>query len=384
MKVLDDYSFVRGFCYSGSIFVPEDKLRREFGYAQKLALNSTRIWLSYRAYEKDPKGFIEKLVRFVRVAYEMGITTMPILFNGNGLDPNDLEESFRPRGDKYVRDVVAAIQNEPGLIMWDIMNEPSCNDFILKSPAEERDGRWEKVCNFIRYYCRFVKSLDPVNAVTVGHTVMPDVAPTVDDVDVFCFHDYSPTIRKMEEAYEVAVQLSKETGKPFLNSELCCLCRANPYDLSLDVCRSYNTGWYLFELMITGYWNDVHGIFYEDGTVRDPSIPAAVMGFTRNRSAEGFVLPNPNKEGHAQRAIQMVKEALQDNTEGFKGATKPLDQILEAAEFCANLLEACELVPMYDPPTRQIAVLRKNGDVLGAKRLAYKLARILEDSCLLM
>ena len=136
MKVLDDYSFVRGFCYSGSIFVPEDKLRREFGYAQKLALNSTRIWLSCRAYEKDPKGFIEKLVRFVRVANEMGITTMPILFNGNGLDPNDLEESFRPRGDKYVRDVVAAIQNEPGLIMWDIMNEPSCNDFILKSPAE--------------------------------------------------------------------------------------------------------------------------------------------------------------------------------------------------------------------------------------------------------
>ena len=47
------------FCYSGSIFVPEDKLRREFGYARKLALNSTRIWLSCRAYEKDPKGLLK-------------------------------------------------------------------------------------------------------------------------------------------------------------------------------------------------------------------------------------------------------------------------------------------------------------------------------------
>lgn len=384
MKALQDYSFVRGFCYPGGVFIPEEQMVKEFGYAQKLSLNSTRIWLSVRRYEENPQKFLTDLVRFVRKANEMGVTTMPVLFNGNGLDPDDLGEAFRSRGDKYVADVVKAIQDEPGLIMWDIMNEPSCNDYILKSPEGERAERWERINQFVRHYCRFVKKLDPVNAVTVGHTYMDDVAATADEVDVFSFHDYLSTRSKIEKSYEDAVKLSKETGKPFLNSELCCLCRANPYDLSLDICRSYNTGWYLFELMISGYWSDVHGIFYPDGTVRDPSIPAAIMGFTRKRSADGVVFPNANKEGYAQRGIQMVKDALQDDNEVFRGATKPIDQILEAAEFCANLAECCELVPMYDPPTHQIAVLRKNDDVLGAKRLAYKLARVLEDACMII
>ena len=92
--------------------------------------------------------------------------------------------------------------------------------------------------------------------------------------------------------------------------------------------------------MIDGYWSDVHGIFYPDGTVRDPSIPAAVLGFRRKRD-EGMVYPNANKEGYAQRGISMVKEALEEKTKVFRAGRKSIDEVLEAAEFCANLLEAC-------------------------------------------
>jgi hypothetical protein len=49
-------------------------------------------------------------------------------------------------------------------------------------------------------------------------------------------------------------------------------------------------GYYLWELMIvwdgTRGWGNVHGIFYPDGTIRDPSIPMAVMGIFRNRGPE--------------------------------------------------------------------------------------------------
>lgn len=135
--------------------------------------------------------------------------------------------------------------------------------------------------------------------------------------------------------------------------------------------------------MIDGYWSDVHGIFYPDGTVRDPSIPAAVLGFRRKRD-EGMVYPNANKEGYAQRGISMVKEALEEKTKVFRAGRKSIDEVLEAAEFCANLLEACELVPMYDPPTARITQIRKAGDEREARKLAYELALLLQEKCLLL
>jgi hypothetical protein len=42
----------------------------------------------------------------------------------------------------------------------------------------------------------------------------------------------------------------------------------------------------IWELMITRQWGTVHGVLYADGTVRDPSIVAALPGFFRNRGPE--------------------------------------------------------------------------------------------------
>lgn len=62
MKPLEDYSDIRGFCYSGGYRVPEEQLKRELGYAGSLRLNSTRIWLSEREYRKAPGDFIKSFV----------------------------------------------------------------------------------------------------------------------------------------------------------------------------------------------------------------------------------------------------------------------------------------------------------------------------------
>ena len=80
----------------------------------------------------------------------------------------------------------------------------------------------------------------------------------------------------------------------------------------------------------------------------------------------------------------MVKEALEEKTKVFRAGRKSIDEVLEAAEFCANLLEACELVPMYDPPTARITQIRKAGDEREARKLAYELALLLQEKCLLL
>lgn len=78
------------------------------------------------------------------------------------------------------------------------------------------------------------------------------------------------------------------------------------------------------------------------------------------------------------------RKLCRKKTKVFRAGRKSLDEVLEAAEFCANLLEACELVPMYDPPTARIARIRKAGDEREARKLAYELALLLQEKCQLL
>jgi hypothetical protein len=71
-----------------------------------------------------------------------------------------------------------------------------------------------------------------------------------------------------------------------------CIGRANPYDVMLHEYKKANVGFYIWELMITQFWGDVHGVFYADGSVRDPAIAAAVMGIFRSHG------PSVVLEGH--------------------------------------------------------------------------------------
>jgi hypothetical protein len=110
-------------------------------------------------------------------------------------------------------------------------------------------------------------------------------------------------------------------------------------------------GWYIWELMITKRWGNVHGVFYPDGTVRDPGIPAAMFGLFRNRS-DRVVLEDVDREGWVGKAIANAQTWL-NKTDGS------WEEGLDAAETLANLLESAQLIAMREPPTRTIDWLRQ-------------------------
>lgn len=383
MKPQNDYSFVRGVCHNSRAGTEE--YLREIGYARSIGVNSFRTWLSYRGWQRDRDAFIENIRGFIRTAYEHGITVMPIIFNGNGLDPDTLTPEWQSSvGDAYVRDLVTSLRDEPGIIMWDIMNEPSCNDYIMKCSPEERSARWERMNEYLRHYCELVKTLDPDGTITIGHTYAHDLEPSAEWVDVISFHDYLESESRIEHTYKAAEELSQKYGKPLINSELSCLGRANPYELSIRKAREHKVGFYVFELMIRGYWGDIHGIFYPDGTVRDPSTVTAMMGIYRNYSSTR-IKPNPNKEGKAAEALARLSRAMNDSAEVFRHKRSSSDEILEAVEWIINLLEGAEMVPMYDPP--RVKLLRYRGmpeeerDLDEIKDFAYSLAETLRRGC---
>lgn len=88
-------------------------------------------------------------------------------------------------------------------------------------------------------------------------------------------------------------------------------------------------------------------------TIRNPETIAALYVFFINRSPSR-VRPNPNREGYAYRALKLLEEALTDQRGLFKNVDKTTDEILEAAEYAANLMKANGLVPMYDPLNAKI------------------------------
>ena len=192
MKPLQDYRFVRGVCYGGCD--DEEQMRRELSYGKRVGLNSIRFWTSAKLYEEQGDAYIESVKRKVQVAYDCGYTSMPILFNGNGMtnddNPKTLSLEYRKVQEEFCEKMIAALKDEPGLLMWDVMNEPMISYFLQQSPPEKRAERRARVDEFLTYFINFIRERDPVNAITVGYALTSSMEPTVGLCDVISIHNY--------------------------------------------------------------------------------------------------------------------------------------------------------------------------------------------------
>ncbi len=428
-----EYAALRGFNYTQSnVWTDTDFwdhydheiVDREMGYARRLRLNSARIFLTYPNYVRDKERFLHHVRDFVRTAWSHGISTNPILYCGFRF----LEEDRQPRppteerllplprtvldksswvlGERFFDDVYAAIGSEPGLLFWDISNEPGYTDDFVTWYDDEPEylqtfrtrpdmavlrERQEKVWEIVRHFCRYVKARDPHHDIGVGNTFVFETEPsqTADLVDVIIFHDYSATRGRMRKILERAKALGEKYNKPVLDNETCCLCRGNPYDMAIELHEEYGIGWYLFELMIgADGWNRAHGVVYPDGTIRDPAIVAALSGFYRNRGDRcPVVRVDVNQEDYVTELLQRIDRLMIDTRRNRRrDHSGDAAEVLELCEYAANLIEAGELAPMTLPPTARVAAYRRQADpdVEVLKDWLAELARTLQDACRLM
>jgi hypothetical protein len=208
---------------------------------------------------------------------------------------------------------------------------------------------------YARVMAKIFRELDtrrPRTPITIGFTYEKTMEDNADVVDVMSFHDYSPTRDEIRSNITAALTFSKKTGKSVINTEICCTGRANPYDVAIEEFSNAHMGFYVWELFVTKYWGDVHGIFYEDGSVRDPAIPAAMLGMYRNRGTNG-VRENPDREGWVTKTVTNGRKWLAESN-------APYAEGLKQAEIAANILEANELVGMRDLPSRRVRSLQED------------------------
>jgi len=358
-RVPKDLSGVRGFNYQSAETIGHAEFwlqyspsvtERDLDFAARLQLNQIRVFVPYSAWERDKEALRKNLVHFVRAAHARGMGVMPTMQYRFGEWRN---KAAWPDSRAFVADLVAAIGKEPGLAIWDVENEPEC---CKLPPTPDNRLRMEHAM----YMAKVFHELDAVTPITIGATFAENMIEMGDAVDVLSFHDYSPTRAQIRANIAKAKQYAAKVGKPLVNSEIGCIARANPYDVALQEHMQAHVGWYIWELMITGNWGTVHGVFYPDGTVRDPSIPAALLGFFRNRGSN-VVEDVPDRENH-------LTEAVAKNKAWLMAPDSTWDTGLDLAEISANLIEAAQLAPMHDLPSRQVALLRNGPPNIPALR----------------
>ena len=336
-----DVSKIRGFNYQSAptighaehwLLYDPAETERDMDYAKRLNLNQVRVLASYAAYARDKAAFRKNLVHLVRASHQRGIGVMI-----TPQWPRDETPAASPLSRAWAADMVASVGNgkEPGMTFWDAHNEPAAQRF-----------------EFAKHMAGVFHELDKITPVVIGARTEEDMETMGSDaVDVLCFHDYSPTRASIRAKIDHAKQFAAKAGKQLMNSEIGCIGRANPYDVAIDEYMKSGMGWYIWELMITNQWGTVHGVVYADGTVRDPSIAAALLGFFRNRGTD--VIPETvDLEGATTRAVTEAKQWLADPKAEWEAG-------LELAEREANLLEAGQLIAMHDLPTRQVELLRR-------------------------
>ena len=367
-RVPKDLSGVRGFNYEpgenmGQLWVRYDRAvtERDFNYAKRLQLNQARVFVPYDTWERNKNALRKNLLHLVRAAHERGIGVMPTL---QYKSDEWKDKAAWPNSRQFVADLVATIRKEPGLEIWDVENEPEC---CTLPPSADVRLHMEHAM----YMANVFHELDPVTPVTIGAALAENMIEMGDAVDVLSFHDYSPTRAQIRTTIQKAKEYATKTGKPLVDTEIGCVARANPYDIALQEHMQAHVGWYIWELMIADYWGPVHGVLYADGTVRDPSIAAALLGFFRNRGTNA-VEEMPDRENHLTQAVAKNKRWLSDPNPDWQEG-------LDLAEVSANLLESAQLFPMHALPTRQVDLLRSSPpDVASLRLLLEKFTSSLE------
>ncbi len=317
---------------------------RDLTYADRLKLNQLRVFVNYASWQTNPAAFRKNLIDLARACNRHHVGLMITIGDSASFIGSDGAIN-RAQILDFVKALVAAIGNEPALAFWDASNEPDYN--AAGVPADRQQKRFE----IARLIAATLHELDKMTPVTIGVANERNMETLADAVDVLSFHDYLPTRAAISNDIARAKAFAAKSGKQVMDTETGCIARANPYDVTLEEHMKAHVGWYVWELMITKKWGSVHGVFYPDGTVRDPSIPAAMFGLFRNRTTNA-ILENVNRENWVNTDIQLAQAWLDDTNGTWNDG-------LEAAEKLANLLEAAQLIAMREPPSRTIELLRQ-------------------------
>ncbi|MCG6904128.1 MAG: cellulase family glycosylhydrolase [Rhodobacter sp.] len=205
-------------------------IERELGWAAGIGFNAIRINLPFQGWQHDRDGLFDRLDRVMGVAGDLGIDTVPCLFDDCGFggaepvwgpQPAPVEGVHNSRAvaspgraavadttlrkdlQAYVRDCIRTFRNDPRVLFWDLYNEPGNSmEFGPGGYGRSGDGQRKAALDLMEDCFAWARAENPVQPLTVAAWTTPppdeDAHPYQTEIDrrailqsdIVTFHAY--------------------------------------------------------------------------------------------------------------------------------------------------------------------------------------------------
>ena len=203
---------------------------QELGWASEIGFNAIRVNLPFLGWRKDRDGLLDRLDRVMGAAANLGISTVPCLFDDCGFGGDEphwgpqpdplpgihnsravaspgrlavLDTTLHPLLVAYVGDIIATYRCDPRILFWDLYNEPGNRMNFTKTECSHFDAALETHALPLMEGCFSVARAASPNAplsVAAWTTPLPesDVRPYQTEIDrsafrhsdIITFHAY--------------------------------------------------------------------------------------------------------------------------------------------------------------------------------------------------
>ena len=239
------------------------RIDKELGWAEKIGMNTMRVFLQDQLWKQDPEGFKKRIDTFLTIASKHHIKPLLVLFD-SCWDPNpklgpqhapkpgvhnsgwvqspgaeELEnESDYPALADYVKGVVGAFANDDRILGWDIWNEPdNRNDSSYHDPKNKND-LVQALLPRAFAWAREVKATQPLTSGIwhedpTAHDKLTSMGKLQLELsDIISFHNYDEPVKFKEE-----VKWLETFERPVICTEYMARPRGSTFESILPVAK---------------------------------------------------------------------------------------------------------------------------------------------------
>ncbi|MBA4165988.1 MAG: exo-alpha-sialidase [Chitinophagaceae bacterium] len=337
----------------------------ELGLAEKIGMNSIRVFLHDLLFEQDPEGFQQRMDIFLSIARKHNVKVLFVFFDScwnpfphTGKQPeptpfvhnsqwvqspgasalNDTVSYGRLK--KYVQAVVKRFGKDERVLGWDIWNEPDNmgNDFYRKNDLPDKIEKVNTLLPLVFAWAREEKPLQPLTSgIWAGNWSSEDSLNAtqkiqVSNSDVISFHNYDPAPE-----FEKRIKWLDRYNRPVLCTEYMSRGNGNTFQSSLPLAKQYHVAamnWgfvsgktqtiYPWDSWTVKYTKEpevwFHDIFRKDGTpysedeiklirqINDLQRPANAFSITWSEPVLINNMPKFKDAGKVKDAVDFYRE----------------------------------------------------------------------------
>lgn len=242
----------------------------ELGWAQKMGMNTMRVFLHDLLWKQDPEGFKQRIRTFLQIADRHGIKPIFVLFD-SCWDPQPklgpqhppipgvhnsgwvqspgvamADPAQYPRFEHYVKDIVGSFADDPRILAWDVWNEPDNPGGGNYDDREPKD-KIALVAKLLPQVFAWARSAHPSQPLTSGVWHDPDWSDLsalnavertqLTESDIITFHSYD-----WPEQFARRVEQLSGYGRPMICTEYMARSAGSTIDGVLPLAKRLDVG----------------------------------------------------------------------------------------------------------------------------------------------